>query len=267
MHAQGIFLLFEHGVRPGKSAIKEFANSNSGVALSHDPSATKLHLVGKDGGDGDRPLDDIRQAGGSDAGWVELLFSGLTFELHGLGSSSCVTLPPVVNAFDFASIDDAQGLEATVLTVGEHLAGGGQSLPVVKGMMELACRLVRHFDDVRAVVWPPSQSVIGRRFFESTVTAWLDGGAFPAIGLTAFEQTDDGALKSQGLAYFIGQEILIELPLSADLVTATRLGVRLVNQLVLTGGVSTAEQVIAPAGLRLILEPSENSKIVSVRIE
>ena len=82
-----------------------------------------------------------------------------------------------------------------------------------------------------------------------------------------FDQAEDGAIQSVGLAHFIGQEIRIEPPLSDDAVAATRLGVRLVNQLVLAGAIEGVEQVIAPDGTRLAMEPTENGKIVRVRIE
>jgi hypothetical protein len=61
-----------------------------------------------------------------------------------------------------------------------------------------------------------------------------------------------------------GQELRIEPPLSADKVAATRLGIRLVNQLVLTGGLEADERIIAPDGSRLVLRPSRNRAIISV---
>ena len=137
-------------------------------------------------------------------------------------------------------------------------------MPVAKALIALARDLVHHFEDLVAVVWPPSQSVIGRRFFESTTTAWLEGGAFPALGLTAFKESMDGALQTIGLDFWIGQELRVESPLSLDKVSATRLGIRLVNQLILIGGLETAERIMAPDGSRLIMRPSRNQKFVRV---
>jgi hypothetical protein len=110
----------------------------------------------------------------------------------------------------------------------------------------------------------PSRSAIGRRYFESVVSAWIDGGPFPALGLTAFVAAPDGALGSIGLDFWIGQELLIEPALCADKVAATRLGVRLVNQLVLTGGLSGDERIIAPDGTRLVLRPSGDRSTINV---
>ncbi len=132
-------------------------------------------------------------------------------------------------------------------------------------MLELARDMIHHFEGIEGAVWPASRSVIGRRFFESTVTAWLSGGAFPALGMTAFSATFDGALQSIGLAYFIGQELRIEPSLASDKPAATRLGIRLVNQLLIMGGLSSSEHVIAPDGSRLVLAPSANGKFIRVQ--
>lgn len=137
-------------------------------------------------------------------------------------------------------------------------------MPVVKGLVGLARDLVHQFDDLLAIVWPPSASAIGRRFFESVTTAWLEGGPFPALGLTAFKETIDGAVQSQGLDFWIGQELRIEPPLSSDKVTATRLGVRLVNHLVMVGGIEGDERTVAPDGSRLIMRVSRNGRFVRV---
>jgi hypothetical protein len=123
---------------------------------------------------------------------------------------------------------------------------------------------VRQFDEVIAVAWGPAGAMIGRRFFESATSAWLDGGPFPALGLTAFVETPDSAIESVGLAFWIGQELRIEPPLVSDRVAATRLGIRLVNHLVLAGGLAEDDHIVAPDGTRLVLRPSRSRAIISV---
>ena len=140
-------------------------------------------------------------------------------------------------------------------------------MPVVKGLIGLARDLIHNLDDLEAIVWPASASAIGPRFFESVITAWLDGGPFPALGLTAFEQADGGALQSVGLDFWIGQELLIEPPLSVDKIAATRLGVRLINQLVLVGGIEGSERVVAPDGDRLMLRALRDDGFIKVSRE
>lgn len=176
-------------------------------------------------------------------------------------------LPVIIHQFDMAEMPDPSECDPIQLLPGPHVSAGGNSLPVAKALVGLASDLLCHFDDLVAVVWPPSNSVIGRRFFESTTSAWISGGPFPALGLTAFRETLDGAVQSVGLEYWIGQEIRIEPPLSADPVAATRLGVRLVNQLVILGGIEGSERIVGPDGSRLLLTLSRNQKFIRVSRE
>jgi hypothetical protein len=196
--------------------------------------------------------------------WIELLSQGLTFDLSGLASGPASGFPTIAHRFDLPEVPTPDGYEALKLQPGPHLAAGGRSVPVIRVMLALACELARHFDDLAAFGWGPAQSAIGRRFFESVTTAWLDGGPFPALGLTAFTETADGALESNGLDFWIGQELRIEPLLSADRVAATRLGVRLVNHLVIMGGLQDTDRIVAPDGTRLTLRPSRNRAIISV---
>ncbi|MEO0591424.1 MAG: hypothetical protein AAFZ11_12820 [Pseudomonadota bacterium] len=235
------------------------------MSLTHDPSDdTYLQLVdnGKDAPSSETGAQVTPEL--ADKDWVELLREGLTFDLVGLAPSEPCPFPVIEHRFDLDALPTAFRSEALQLAPGQHLVGGGRSLPVVRGLIALARDLTHHFDDLEAIVWPASQSAIGRRFFESISTAWLEGGAFPALGLTAFKETMDGALQSVGLDFWIGQELRIEPPLSSDKVAATRLGVRLVNQLILIGGLEDSERIVSPDGSRLIMRPSRNRKFIRV---
>ena len=196
--------------------------------------------------------------------WTELLCDGLTFDLGGLAPGRASAFPVIEHRFDLTDVPGSETHDALSIVPGPHLVAGGRSLPVVRAMFALARDLILCFDDCIAVCWGPSRSAIGRRFFESVVSAWLDGGPFPALGLTAFAETADGALESVGLDFWINQDLRIEPPLSTDRVAATRLGIRLVNQLVLAGGVTADERIIAPDGTRLVLRPARDRAIISV---
>ena len=196
--------------------------------------------------------------------WLELLRDGLTFDLSGLAPGPASAFPALSHRFDLPGLPSHDDNEAMVLRPGPHLAAGGNSLPLVRSMLALACDLVRYFDNLVAVCWGPAGSAIGRQFFESVTSAWLDGGPFPALGLTAFVETPDGALQSEGLAFWIGQELRIEPPLSADRVAATRLGIRLVNHLVLAGGLTADDRITAPDGTRLVLRAARGRAMISV---
>ena len=258
---RGVCMLFAKGSRPDRMAVREFARQHETLAVAFDPA--------------DRPpLKSVEtgQAGEADDAlprhqFIELVHSGLTFDLRGLVPPPGIDIPPIDHRFDFDAADIQSDYEAIELVPGAHLTGGARTLPVLRAMFALTRDIVHHFEMIEAVAWEPSRSVIGRRFFDSTITAWANGGVFPALGLTAFHETQDGGLQSVGLDYLIGQELRIEPSLTMDKVSATRLGVRLINQLVLVGRVTKREYVIAPDGQRLLVEPSENGEYVRVRGE
>lgn len=199
--------------------------------------------------------------------WAELLQDGLTFDLGGLAPGPASAFPAALHRFDLPQLPTARDYDAVVLRRGPHLAGAANATPLMRSMLALACDLVRHFSELAAVIWSPAASATGRRFFESATSAWLEGGPFPALGLAAFAEASEGALESTGLAFWTGQELRIEPPLATDRVAATRLGIRVVNHLVLTGELVNDDRIIAPDGTRLLLRPSRNRAVVSVQRE
>lgn len=249
-HPAELHLLFAKGKRPDRHAIKAFAGRLPIVSVSHDPVP------------GDTPHDEAVWPG--QLQWLELLRDGLTFDLSGLAPGPASVFPDFAHRFDLPALPSPDEYEVMVLRPGPHLVEGSASLPVMRELLGLGCDIVRQFADVLAVGWSPAGSAIGRRFFESVISAWLDGGPFPALGLTAFAETPDGAIESVGLAFWIGQELRIEPPISADRVAATRLGIRLVNHLVLAGGPVEDDRIVAPDGSRLVLRASRSRALISV---
>ncbi|MBD2841973.1 hypothetical protein [Erythrobacter rubeus] len=255
--------MFATGKRPTRAAIREFADGHRSLAISHDPSGDRsLHLVPADGSD--HAQAPVGQDAIEEAVWLELIKDGLTFEIEGLAPGTASQVPDVKHRFDVEDLSNPRRLEGVYLLPSQHIGNSEGIMPVLRSLVEIARDAVHSFEHLEAVLWEPAQSLIGRRFFESTATAWIDGGAFPALGLTAFRETGDGALESVGLKHWTGQELRIEPPISDDKVAATRLGVRLINHLVITGGLTQSERITAPDNTRLVLKPSQNAKFVRV---
>jgi hypothetical protein len=254
-HHAELHLLFATGKRPDRHAVSAFAGRMPAVSVTHDP---------RSGTTADAAAAQGEAVWPGQLAWVELLRDGLTFDLSGLAPGPASAFPAAAHRFDLPALPSPDEYEAMVLRPGPHLAEGTGSLPVMRELLALGCDIVRQFDDVLAVVWGPAGTAIGRRYFESVTSAWLDGGPFPALGLTAFAEAGDGALESVGLAFWIGQELRLEPPLSADRVAATRLGIRLVNHLVLAGRLAEDDRIIAPDGSRLVLRPSRSRALISV---
>lgn len=247
-------MLFAKGKRPDRVDVRAFAEHQQAARISNDP-------FGEDASAQPPPVWPGQPL------WVELLRDGLTFDLSGIAPGAQCEFPVIAHRFDLAELPTGVTHDALAFLPGPHLASASRSQPVVRTMFALVCDLIEHFEDLEAVCWGPSRSALGRRCFLSIVRAWLDGGPFPALGLTAFIAEPDNALTSEGLAFWIGQELRIEPPLGNDTVAATRLGVRLVNQLVLSGAVTADDRIIGPDGAPLVLRPSQDRSIISVRRE
>lgn len=236
-------LLFDPATRPEAVAIHELSKQSSEFSVSHDPA----------------------QAGGKPAerGWLELLANGLTYDLHGLMPGAAHAPGHFRHRFDLPESFEPEAFKALSLQPGPHLAGGTAMLPVVRSQVWLATQLCA-LPGVAAVGWAPARSLSSVGHFIASVRSWLEGGVFPALGLTALAETSDGALHSEGLAFFIGQELRIEPDLAADKASAARLGVRLINELVARGKLTQAERITGPGGGRLTVAPSENGRFVRV---
>lgn len=99
-------------------------------------------------------------------------------------------------------------------------------------------------------------------YFVRIVAAWIGGGAFPALGLTAFESTAGGGVESVGLAFFTGQELRVE-PLAGEArVETVKLAVRAVDMLVRHGCVAERATLVGPAGEPLVVEPDAGGKVL-----
>lgn len=196
--------------------------------------------------------------------WLELLLDGMTFDLSGLAPGPTLPLPEFVHRFDCPADMLENRKVALRLVPGPHLAAGARSIPVARTMMRLAALLAGELSGLQAIGWGPSAALIGPGYFAATVEAWLAGGPFPALGLTAFQATADEGLQSVGLAFFTGQEVRLEPELVQDRTEATRLGVRLVNLLIGTGRLASPERITGPDGNPLRLEPSADGRCVRV---
>jgi hypothetical protein len=241
--ATGVALLFREGTRPDAVAVRALARTG-GFSVSHDPLSADSHDKGGDN-------------------WLELLINGLAFDLVGLDGGPSA---PSLGARHRFGIEDAElgEVETIALVPGPHLSGGEAMLPIVRSQLALALQLAT-LPGLTAVGWAPAHSRMAADYFTSVASAWLEGGAFPALGLTALTPALDGGLHSDGLAFFTGQELRIEPDLAEDKVQATKLAVRLINQLVAQEAVDRRFEFIGLDGAPLLLEPSANGRFVRVR--
>lgn len=248
----GIFLLFEKGRRPRKLEILAAIDAIDAASVSFDPSRTEQSC---------RSEDKTLSHSGE---WVELLQWGMTFDLLGMAPGPSVSTPDIAYRFGCAfDPADAQG-EAIALVPGPHLVDGSHSLPIVRAMLDLASEIAARLEGVQAVCWSPARSAMAPEIFTRAVEGWLAGGAFPALGMTGFAVNETGEMVSEGLDHFIGQELSLDAELASDPVAATRLGARLVHELVGSGKLEKPREFVTQEGLSFRLSPDESGTIIRV---
>lgn len=254
----GLILLFEAGDRPAAPAIRDAVSRIPNTSISFDPSAEHPAFS-------NAFASELNEFSPVEANaWLELLVDGLTFDMMGLAPGPALSAPGIEFRVDFPANSDQSDFAMVGLAPGPHLIGGMRSLVVAKALAHLGCQIARQLGSVKGFFWLPSRSVTGTEFFCSTVTAWANGGPFPALGLTAFRAASDGGLESVGLDFFTGQEVRVPRQLASDRAAATRLAMRLVHQLALHGRLEASERITGPDGSPLQLEPIDGGRIVIV---
>ena len=219
-------LLFERGTRPSADALAALAERDGGFMLSHVPAG--------------------------EPGWLEALVTGLTFEVHGLAPGPAEPSRPVAHRYGLPAGRWEPGLETVTLRPGPHLVGAGAMLPVVRGCVALGAALAA-LPGVEAAVWLPARVAMSERYFVDAAGAWLGGGAFPALGLTALGDASDGGLESHGLAFFIGRELSVAPWPGATPAELAGIAVRAIHTLVESGR-DLPRRLTGPDGEALALE-------------
>jgi hypothetical protein len=196
-------------------------------------------------------------------GWLELIADGLTFDLTGLAPAAAAPMPELLHPFGFAAGADVVPGEAITLIPGEHLRGGEHLLPVVRVMTGIAARL-GELAPVKAIAWHPARSVMAPDVFIRLIAAWLAGGAFPALGLTALTPDTDFGLRSEGLTFFTGQELRIEPGTGTTAAADAKIAVRLIHYLVENEAIRAPFDFLGPDGESLCAAPSDNGRYLRV---
>ena len=195
-------------------------------------------------------------------GWLEILASGLTFDLCGLAPAAGAAPAAARHLYGFDGGRAPAGAEAIELVPSGHVAAGAGLQPVVRTMMGLAAALALELPAI-AVGWRPAGTLMEPRYFSRIIVGWLAGGAFPALGLTALAPDKDGGVSSFGLSYFIGQEIRLDPQAGEPPVEAVKLAIRVVDDLVRNGSLSEPRAITVGAD-RLLAEPSRVGDLIWV---
>lgn len=233
-------LIFAEGQRPDLDAVAALAAAPGAAmpfALSHIPEA--------------------------DQNWVELLSAGLTFDLHGLAHGPATVYP---GAGALLGLAEAPEGEVLSLQPAPHLADGPGVLPVVRVLAGIGVQLAS-LPGVLAAHWQPASCWMTVKYYSGVIAEWLDGGAFPALGLTSLRREPDGAMTSLGLDFFIGQELRFEPDRRLPPAAIAKAAVRLVHSLVESGPLRSRAEYAGPEGSVLVIEPVRQGRLLRVTVQ
>ena len=190
--------------------------------------------------------------------------SGLSFDLLGLAPGPPVNLPRGIQTIGYADGLNPQKKEPLALVPGPHIADDASSLPIVRAWLHLACDLAGSLGGVEAVCWGPARLVTPASTFLAGVRGWLSGGPFPALSLIALEWTSDSEVRSNGLKYFIGQEVQLDASLSKDRIGAAKIVARLAHILIGHGRLQDVRQFDLGDAGNFVLTPSQADIVIEV---
>lgn len=243
----GLSLLFAAGSRPSAADVERVFNAPQAAGAA-------VHGVGG-------AIARISSRRGVQEGWLELLASGLTFDLRGLAEGEACPVPPPSHYFGLPRRVADLVLEAITLAPGPHIGGGGAMVPVVKAMAVVTSELALKLGPM-AVCWQPAASWMDSDYFARIIAAWRGGGAFPALGMCGVERKPDGGVESQGLAFLVGHELRVEPRPGEPAAETVKLAVRMIDHLVRHGPIQGREALTGPSGEALLAETASHGRFV-----
>jgi len=196
-------------------------------------------------------------------GWLELLAGGLAFDLTGLAPVASNPIPAADHCFGVSPSSVGAPCEAITLLPGEAVAGGRAMLPLVRAMIGIAAGIALPLP-VKATCWHPAASWMEPGYFTQIAVNWLSGGGFPAMGLTALETGDDGSVESNGLSFFVGQEVRVEPSAGTPPAEVARLAVRVIDHVVRHGRLQALCELHGGSGEIILAEPSHDGRLIRV---
>lgn len=253
-----------HGLVAGESQLEtEQVGACLSLLFSADdrPSAQDVLQAISAGPQGEATGIQATQPRGSGESWLELLASGLTFDLIGLAPGEGAVIPAANHLYGLGREVPEQAFQAIAIVPGPHLTGAAAVLPVVRVMAGLARELALRLD-AKAVCWAPAGSWMDTAYFARVVEGWLGGGAFPALGFTGVERTPDGGVQSQGLCHFAGHELRVESRRGEAAADVVKLAVRAIDHIVRHGPIESRQNLTGPSGEHLLVEPVPGGRVV-----
>jgi hypothetical protein len=214
----------------------------------------------------------------SQFGKVDFADQGVNFADGSSSARSTGTLIYKGAAFDFAMASatnpaakyhifcdvDLTGIRSSLsLSLGAAVASGQHVPAIVKAMMLLG-EILGSALNAKATYWQPASVVAGFGYYSDSVSQYNNGAAFPSLVSIGFDTTADDSIRTTGLGWLSGQELVFErggLPVHE----AMRYVVRLVHDMATNGAIDHIMDVPGmddSEHLRLTPDVAENALVV-----
>lgn len=231
-----LHFLFSAGQRPSRDALMRIITPSPRFRIGDSQKSTS--------------------GGGNDESRLEVVVDGLSFDILGLEPGGTAVRPDIRHYADGAiELTDGE-VEVVALIPGPHIASGPAELPIIRAMMELAVGLTTAWTRSIAVVWGPGRIAATPGFFSRAVARWIGDGPFPASTLVGFARHGEETLRSEGAAFFVGQEIEVTGEVARATDMARGIGSRVMNHLMTNGRIEEVSHIQGRDGTVLRLAPA-----------
>ena len=164
----------------------------------------------------------------------------------------------------FCNVDEKLIGSVISIELGSYLDGGEKVPAIVKAMLTAAVG-IGHMTGAFATMWLPAKTISGFEYFARVVAEYDAGGVFPVLALVNFKKQDDGTIRSKGLDWLAGQELLVASSDLSDSELMRRI-VRVAHDLAVGGAIA---QDLELAGIeeheRIELAPHKTGRTLQMR--
>ena len=184
----------------------------------------------------------------------------------GMQLTICVTETCDIRGFKniFCNVDEALIGSVISIGLGDHLEGGERVPAVVKGMLS-ASVIIGQMTDAFAAMWLPANTLSGFDYFARVVREYSEGGVFPVLALVNFKKSADDWIRSSGLEWLAGQELVVAPSYLSDSELMRRI-VRVAHDLAVGGAMTSANEL---SGLEddesIMLVPEVGQRILNMQ--
>ncbi len=140
----------------------------------------------------------------ADAGSGTMVYRGVAFDY-----SVDAQQKPSADHEIFCDTDLGVTRSAISLRLGAAVASGQHVPAVIKTLLLLGESLGTELG-AKAAFWQPASVVSGFSYYAETVRQYDSGAAFPCLVSIAFDTSTDESIRTKGLEWLVGQELLFE---------------------------------------------------------